>query len=142
MFKLDDIDKKGQPFQAPEGYFEDLPLKIQKRIEMRSASKVKWYATLPFKLAFSIATVLIIVLSITFFGKSQSAEDILAEIPEEELLAYIDEISLEEEEILTAFENTNIWSGFSNETTLDELNMEDESLDELMIDYDLTDEYL
>ena len=30
--KLDDIDKK-EVFQVPEGYFEDLPMRIQKRVD-------------------------------------------------------------------------------------------------------------
>ena len=31
-FNLDDIEKK-EPFEAPEKYFDEFPLKMQKRIE-------------------------------------------------------------------------------------------------------------
>ncbi|MEM9340671.1 MAG: hypothetical protein AAGA66_18200 [Bacteroidota bacterium] len=141
-FKLDDIEKKGQPFKAPDGYFEDLPLRIQHRIQTNASSKVSWYGTPAFKWAFSIATIVIVLLSVTFFDSSQSTEDLLAEIPEEELLAYVDQMSFDEEEILTAFEGDIQSLDFAESATLNDLDIENESLEDLMSEYGLEEEYL
>ena len=141
-FKLNDIDKKGQLFKVPEGYFEDLPMRIQQKIETSQKSKTSWVSTPVFRVALSVASIFIVILMFTLINGSETPEELLSEVSQEELLAYIDYMSLEEDEILTAFEKTFQTMDFSNETELDELELEDESLDELINVYDLTDEYL
>jgi len=141
-FKLDDIDKKRQPYEVPPNYFEDLPMKIQQRIETSQKTRWNWIFSPTFRLAASITAVLVVVLSITLFYQNDTAEDLLSSVTEDELIAYIDLMALEEDEILTAFENTIQVMDFSEETELDGLEIEDESLDDLMNTYDLTDEYL
>ena len=103
-FKLDDIEKNKQPFSVPDGYFEDLPMKIQSRIE--GQKKESWVRTPAFRLAFSVAAMLILVFTVVFLNPSESAEDLLADIPEEELLAYIDMVQFDETDILAAFEGS------------------------------------
>lgn len=153
-FKLEDIDKKEQPFKAPEGYFDDLPLKIQKRIEAKEQKHFGWLIHPNMKLAFSVVTVIVLALFITIFnkditkatlalmGQEATADELLTDVSQEELLAYIDLWALNEDDILMAFENTNATIEFSGDLELEELEFEGESLDDLMNTYDLTDEYL
>ncbi|MEP5611540.1 MAG: hypothetical protein ABJP45_04790 [Cyclobacteriaceae bacterium] len=138
--KLDDIDKKSQPFSVPDGYFEDLPMKIQSRIsEEKKSSWVKMPAV---RLAFAVAAMLTVVMSIVFVNQSVTPEDLLADIPEEELLAYIDMLQIDENDILAAFDGSVESIDFFDANGLEDLELEDESLDDLLIEYDLSDDYL
>lgn len=137
--KLDDIEKNTRPFEVPEGYFDDLPMKIQSRIETKK--KTNWVRTPTFRLALSAATMFLIVLGVVFFNQSTTPEDMLADIPEEELLAYINMTELDEADILAAFQGS-IESIEFEDSAFDDLNLEDESLDDLLLEYDLTDDYL
>ena len=138
--KLDDIEKNSRPFSVPEGYFKDLPMKIQDRIQ--EEKKEVWVKTPAFRLAFAIAAMIVVVMSIVFVNQSASPEDLLADIPEEELLAYIDMIQLDENDILSAFESSVETIEFYDMEGFEDLQFEDEALDDLLIEYDLTDDYL
>ncbi len=138
--KLDDIKKVSRPYSVPEGYFEDLPLKIQTRIQ--SERKESWIRTPAFKLAFAIAAMLTIVMSIVFVNQSVNPEDLLADIPEEELLAYANLMQFEESDIFSAFEGSIEEIDFFDADGLDNLELEDSTLDDLLLEYDLSDEYL
>lgn len=140
-FKLDDIKKGKQPFTVPEGYFENLPMKIQSRVEVKK--KESWSRTPAFRLAFSLATMIAIVFSVfMFFSQSPTPEDLLADIPQEELLAYIDLVQLEESDILSAFEGGGEGINFFDSEGLDDIEIEDGALDNLLLEYGLSDEYL
>jgi len=138
--KLDDIEKNSQPYAVPEGYFEDLPMKIHGRISRQK--KVSWIKMPAMRLAFAAAAVLAIVMSIVFVNQSVTPEDLLADIPEEELLAYIDMLQIEEGDILAAFEGSVESIDFFDAEEFDDLELEDESLNDLLIEYDLSDDYL
>ena len=148
-FKLEDIEKKETPFKAPEGYFDELPIKIQRRIDSLQRQKVSWFQTPAFRVAISSAAVILIVLSIVFINGSdpnsngdRQAEEILAQVNEEELMLYVNGLELGEEEILTAFENNFEGLDFSGDTELENLELEDEALDKVLDEYELSEEYL
>ncbi|MEP1094623.1 MAG: hypothetical protein ABJG78_05905 [Cyclobacteriaceae bacterium] len=138
--KLDDIEKKSQPYSVPEGYFEDLPMKIQGRISQQK--KESWIKMPAVKLAFAAGAMLAIVMSVVFVNQSVTPEDLLADIPEEELLAYIDMLQIDENDILAAFEGSVESIDFFDANGLEDLELEDEYLDDLLIEYDLSDDYL
>ena len=138
-YKLDDIDRK-KVFKAPDGYFENLPLKIQKRVEEERNTSVR-YAVPKWSLALAASLALII----TFFFISQnnrpSPEEMLAEVSQDELVAYLDHLDLDEYEIATAFdEDVEIFDEETN--VLDGIDLEDQSIDDVLQEYDLEDEIL
>ncbi len=138
--KLDDIEKNSKPFSVPEGYFDDLPMKIQSRIQ--EEKKEVWIKRPVFRLAMAMAAMLVIVMSIVFMNQSAGPEDLLADIPEEELLAYVDMMQFDETDILSAFEGSIETIEFFDMEGFEDLQLEDEALDDLLIEYDLTDDYL
>ena len=138
-YKLEDIDKK-QPFEAPEGYFKDLPMRIQAKIDGKKSVTVK--QRIP---AWSLAMAsfaLIFTFVFVFYDNQPSAEDLLADISEEELMAYLDEIELDEYDIASAFENDLDILNLDENSVLDGINMENEAIDDMILEYDLGDEYL
>ncbi|MFK7953053.1 MAG: hypothetical protein AB8B73_09420 [Ekhidna sp.] len=138
-YKLDDIDKK-QPFKVDDSYFEDLPLRIQTRVQKENQHK---QAVLPsWKFAFA-ASVLICIIS--FFVLNQepdTAEKLLAEIPQDDLIAYLDNMDLELEDITTALGETSNDSDLNEMDALEELDMDEMEMDDLLLEYDLNDDYL
>ena len=138
-YKLDDIDRK-KAFKAPDGYFEDLPLKIQKRVEGERNTSVR-YAVPKWSLALAASLALIV----TFFFISQnngpSPEEMLAEVSRDELVAYLAHLDLDEYEIATAFdEDVEIFDEETN--VLDGIALKDQSIDDVLQEYDLEDEIL
>lgn len=122
MGKLDDIPKRNI-FDAPEGYFDELPAKIQSRITGRSphTSGVYRYVWKP-----ALPLLLIIVLAVYYFSKPSiaDAESILATVQTSELVQYLDESELHTEDFLESLE----------------YNIEDlEEIENEVYDYDLDD---
>lgn len=138
-YKLNDIDKK-QPFKTPEGYFEDLPLKIQTRIQKKEKHTSVRLPSWKFALAASI-----LVLVVTYFIADQkplSAEMMLAEVSQDELIAYLDNMDINLEDITTTFQETSNELEFEEMNGLEELDMNEGDLDDLLLEYDLNEDYL
>lgn len=133
--KLDDIGKKPS-FKVPDGYFEDLPLKIQNRIETeksnnRSIQLPAW--------SYAMAAAVVIIVSFTlFFGRNDNhVEKLLAEISEEDLVAYIDEMDLDEYDLAATFPETTDDLEFDDLEMMNDLDLEDHSIDEILLEYNL-----
>ncbi len=138
-YKLDDIDKK-QSFKVPEGYFEDLPLKIQTRIQKKEKHTSVRLPSWKFALAASI-----LVLLVTYFvvdQKPPSAEMMLAEVSQDELIAYLDNMDLDLEDITNTFHETSSELEFDEMDGLEELDMNKSDLNDLLLEYDLNEDYL
>lgn len=139
-YRLDDIDKKNK-FEVPEGYFEDLPMKIQQRIEQEKKSPQT--IQLPvWSMALAASILLILSFVFIFNENEQSAEELLAEISQEELIAYVDYFDLDVYDIASAFPEDAELIEFEEMEMLDGLDMEDSSLDEILNEYNLEDELL
>lgn len=100
MKRLEDIPKK-QAFKVPDGYFDELPMRIQARIAAESPKPI--YLTigkLTMRYALPILFVGIISVALwdNFSSKNTDPIAALDSVPNEQLLAYLeaDEISLEE----------------------------------------------
>jgi hypothetical protein len=99
MKKLEDIPKKNI-FEVPDGYFDQLALKIQARTEVLTPAKTinKWGLALRYALP---AVLVLVALIFIFRPKSiQDTEQLLTSIPTEHLVAYLDESDISEQELL------------------------------------------
>ena len=137
-YKLNDIDKK-EAFKVPDRYFEDLPMKIQQRI---STKQEKQRSSIP---AWSLAMAASVILIITFIfliPDNKSAEDLLAAIPQDELMAYLDQIELDEYDIASVMGEDANELDLENTNILDGIDLGDEEMDDVFLEYDLEDEYL
>ena len=138
--KLDDIEKKLN-MKVPEGYFEELPMRIQKRIEMEQSSSTS------FKIpswSLAMAASIVVIIGFIFFwdGNNTSVEELLAEIPEEELMAYVEELNLDAYDLATAFPETTEELEFEDIEMMDELEVDDLSIDDILLEYNIEEEKL
>jgi hypothetical protein len=96
MKKLEEIPKKGI-FEVPDGYFDRLPGMIQARVAEKSTQT---RPHLRYALAYALPVALLLVMAITYLTpqKNLSAEEMLASVSSEELVAFLEnsEVSLDE----------------------------------------------
>ncbi len=138
-YKLDDIDKK-ETFKVPDGYFEDLPLKIQQRI---STGQKKQRRGIPvWSLAMAASVIVILTFIFLIPDNNSAAEDMLAEIPQDELIAYLDQLELDEFDIASAMGEDVNAINLEDMNILDGIDLGDEAIDDVLLEYDLEDEYL
>lgn len=139
---LDDIEKKKQPFQAPpEQYFENLPLQIKGKI--KSKDGVEWSRIgLTWKLGLAVLPLLILAFYFLYTpADQQSVDEILAKIPDYELLAYVEQMDLDLAELTKNLPES--WSeGLGEMNGIDEVEIDSESINDLLFEYDLDTEYL
>lgn len=139
-YKLDDIDKK-EGFKVPEGYFEDLPMRIQQRVDQeKSVAKSRRLPS--WSLAVAASVVLIIGISWIINLQQVSAEDLLADISQEDLVAYVSQLEMDEYDLANAFPDATESIEFEDTGLFNETELEDESLDMILEEYNLDDEYL
>ena len=113
MKKLEDIPKRNI-YEVPDGYFDQLALKIQARTEIISPSRSvnRWALALKYALP---AVIIAVALVFIFRPKSiQDTEQLLASIPTEHLVVYLDDSDISEQDLL---ETINF-----DETDADSLN--------------------
>jgi len=138
-YKLDDIEKKSG-YKVPEGYFEELPLKIQQRIQSESTQS-KTLKVPSWSLAMAASVVIILTsVFLLFQGKDNAAEELLAEVPEEDLIAYLDQFEMDEYDLASAFPEDTEELEFEDIEMLDEVDLEDESIDEILLEFNIEDE--
>ena len=139
-YKLDDIEKKSA-FKVPEGYFEDLPMRIQKRVESESPQRSTF--RLP-SWSFAMAASVLLVISFVFiFNTSdQNANELLAEVPEADLIAYLDQVDVDIYDLASTFTGDSESLQFDELDMLNGLDVEEGSLDSILEEYNLEDEYL
>lgn len=137
--KLDDIDKK-EVFKVPDGYFEDLPMQIQKRIT--ETPKRQTLRIPSWSLALAASILLLLTFVFIFPNNNPTAEELLAEISQDEIVAYLDLIDLDEYDIASAIGDEANELNFEDTNVLDGIDLEDQSIDDVLLEYDLEDEYL
>ncbi|MCE2994771.1 MAG: hypothetical protein ACK5RG_09590 [Cyclobacteriaceae bacterium] len=101
MKKLEDIPK-AQPFQVPDNYFEDLPMRIQARIQEPERKSV-WAGEWGLALKLAIPVLVIGIGAVIFWPSAKTDSDPLANldsVPTSELLAYLESDEISTEEIL------------------------------------------
>jgi len=100
MAGLEDIPKK-QFFETPEGYFDQLPAKIQSRIETKKDASVKM---LRVRLVAGFAAAMFFVASVVMYSlypsAESSAEAMVASIETEQLVEYLLETGVGTDELI------------------------------------------
>ncbi|MEQ8471814.1 MAG: hypothetical protein RIC35_11540 [Marinoscillum sp.] len=129
--RLDDIEKIKTPYTVPENYFDQLQAKIQEKVSTPSPTfQVKWaWATVP-------AFIIILLSGVWLINnnmKTQTVSDMVAEIPEEEIMAYLTYNEITEQEILSLTDEA-VLDDFGN---LESIEIEDEELDGLLDSFGL-----
>ena len=103
MKKLEDIPKK-QVFTTPEGYFDNLPGKIQARVAVKTEDR-PFYSN---ALKYALPVVVLLAAGIFWFDQNQSvgndAESILASVETDALIAYLDESEISTEDLIENLE--------------------------------------
>jgi hypothetical protein len=137
MKRLEDIPKK-QNFKVPDGYFDELPMRIQARIEANKPTSVVSFSYGKLALRYALPVVLVGVISVVLWNnysaKSEDPMAALENIPAEQLVAYLESDEISTDDIIEH-------AAFSN-ATADELQkpydgISDSELDELANEYDI-----
>jgi len=127
--------KKENILKVPEGYFDDLPMRIQSRIEK---PKSIWeHSALSFSLKYALPSIAIVLIAYFGFLRSPSIpeyEAILNEISTEELVEYLAYSDVTTDEMLDNFDLEMLSMEI---TASDDIFFEDEDID----DQDLIDIY-
>ncbi|AKD01843.1 hypothetical protein POKO110462_22145 [Pontibacter korlensis] len=73
--KLSDIPKR-QPYQAPEGYFDRLPMRVMERTAAKEQEQTTWLPNLwrPLRLAVAPLLLLLLFVGVYFYSKSSESE--------------------------------------------------------------------
>ncbi len=136
MKRLEDIPKK-QSFKVPDGYFDDLPMRIRARIqEAEKKPSWTWMPTPSFALKFALPVLLVGIASVVLWNNFSKNEDAFAKldsVPTEQLLAYLESDDITTEEII---ENATFTNATINSLYEPDEEMPAEDLDELAKQYD------
>lgn len=115
--KLDQPGKR-YPFHYPEGYFDDLPIKIMTRIEAQSSSQKKSLFTTYLRSSLRVAATFLIIAAILFipaklifFEKFKSNRSISQDRDNEYYISY----HLSEQSIFEALESSSFDDTFDND---------------------------
>lgn len=134
--KLEDIPKK-PIFNVPDGYFDQLPEKVQARIAAGRKSETSF--VFQYKLQYIIPILLVLVVGGIWFTRPQpgtDAESILASVETEYLIAYLNESELTTEDVLDEvdFSSSDIQD---IEMEVYQLQLDDEVFDDVLDEIDV-----
>ncbi len=142
--KLEDITKKNI-FKVPDEYFDDLPMRIQSRIdEEKTAVHPGFDRGLIWKIA---APALAAILMIFFFinrpesDQVQSPEELLSQVSTEDVIAYLEMTDITTDDIIEEIDFSDINMEFDEGVILD-LQLDEEEIDVLLDDYGIDNETL
>lgn len=143
--KLDDIKKKNI-YTVPDKYFDQLPTRIQSRVNEKPVSRWNWNQSLAYKLA---APAFVVVLLLFYFGMgnendSQDFETILAQVSNEDIIAYLGNTDITTEEIIEAIDFSDAELDFYEDGPImqDLEDIGEEDLNTLFDEYGLDEEIL
>jgi hypothetical protein len=100
QMKLEDINKENI-YKVPDGYFENLPMKIQQRTSVASEGRT---SLVPSKLWYAIPAMVLVIAGVLWFGQPEAqvvdAETLLASVETTELVSYLDEVDMTDADVL------------------------------------------
>jgi hypothetical protein len=137
--KLSDIPKR-DPFQAPDGYFDDLQAKIDRRIADAPKAKVIHVNWRNIGYAVAAAVTLLVAVLVAVDGPSKStpsAAEMIAQLTAEDCLAYLTSTDIEIDEIIQGTD-AEIWSDPVEAPMDSGSDLSDEDLDLLYERYGVT----
>ena len=134
-FQPDESNRR-HPFVAPEGYFDELPARIQKRVSTTAQPSVprgsfRWiyFAAAGFVAMFAVSVWLVTrpTIPATNSAVTPSAEQLLAEVPTETLVDYLllAEVDVMNAEALSEAEQAELLEEFDTSDSANELLFDD-----------------
>jgi len=140
MKHTENHNEKKHPFTVPDGYFDQLTRDIQARVSEKPATRWMPAPALRWSLA-GVAAAIIVAIVVWMPGKNEaSPEEMLAEVSDEDLIAYLETMSIEEDELIEMVPEESVDDILLIEEPLDNLELEDEDIDELLKEYELESE--
>ena len=133
--KLSDLDNK-VPFKVPDGYFDELTTSIQDRIHHKPKHVWMPHGQLQWSVI-GASLALLVTLSWMFWPKNEvSAEQLLAQVSEQDLIAYLDFQDLTEDDLLDGVSEDVLEGLWAEEEVLEDLNLEDMDLEMILLEYE------
>lgn len=133
--KPNDRDIKAN-FKVPEHYFEELPMRIQHRLATQRKPLME-RKVISWSLVTSVCAVVLFTINILWQSQGSSADDILAQVSEEDLMEYIGELNLDHYDLASAFPQTTRDFKLGSAQLLDELDINDFAIEDIIEEYDL-----
>ena len=136
MKKIEDIPKTNL-FEIPNGYFERLPLEIMTRIE-RKQQETKPQLIYILALRYALPVLIFITVAFFLFRNTQTttftSNQLLSQISSDELVNYLDEIEITNDDFLNSIDLEQINSDSLNNQTMN-LNLNEKDVEELSNEY-------
>lgn len=143
--KLEDIKKKNI-YTVPDKYFDQLPTRIQSRVnEKNPVLRLSLDWRMVFKVAVPALTVVFFVFyfSIGNQNSAQSADELLAELETEDIIAYLQTTDITTDEIIEELDLSDIELDFYEEgPIMQDMDMNDAEIDALLEEYGIDPEII
>ena len=145
--KIEDINKENI-FKVPDGYFDSLPLKIQTKIQSaQEPVHIPIYRKSAFRYAVSLAAMLLLAIFLFWnYFLTPTPEKLLAQVPTEALISYLESSDISEDELLTDINSSVLSGDLFNENDLDmdidQPDLSNEDIDRILNTLDSTNDYL
>lgn len=143
--KLEEIKKKNI-YTVPDKYFDQLPTRIQSRVNEKKPVFIK---SINWSIVLKVATpALAVILLLFYFGASrtdtyQSAEQLLAQVDTEDLIAYLETTDITTEDIIEDLDFSTVELNFEDEgPIIQDIEMDAQDLDFLYDEYGIDSELL
>jgi hypothetical protein len=144
--KLDDIKKKNI-YTVPDKYFDQLPTRIQSRVNEK---KPVFGVYLNWRLALKISIPTIAVVMILFYfgivtmnNATLSSDELLAQVSTDDLIAYLETTDITADEIIEELDFSIIELEFYDKgPIMQDIEMSDEEIDALLDEYGIDGEIL
>ena len=143
--KLEEIKKKNI-YTVPDKYFDQLPTRIQSRMNEK---KPVFGISVNWSIVLKVATPsFAVILLLFYFGASRnntykSAEEILAQVETEDLIAYLETTDITTEDIIEELDLSTIDLNFEDEgPIIQDFEMDAQDLDFLYDEYGIDSEIL
>lgn len=135
MKRLEDIPKK-TIYEVPDGYFDRLPAAIQARVAQKPNASA--LVTGRYVLKYALPLVALIAVSVVFLSgpSNQSAEEILAGIDSEQLVAYLEETDINADDLMTELDLDPEEVIAIEEGAFDEINLDDSDMESLTDEFE------
>lgn len=136
--KLDESHKK-LPFRVPDNYFEEFPDRMARRVREESGKGRGRMVSLPGIIKLGIAASFLVLATLGVFylvEEERSADQILAEVPTESLIAYLEESDLTIDEMM---EIIDVELVIPEGDLMDSGLLSDDEIDETLIEEIITD---
>jgi len=139
--KLEDINKENI-FKIPDQYFEEFPDRLKSRISEESGKDQGKLVSFPLVVKMAVAASIVVLITFGIFQinfKSKSVDQLLASVPTESLIAYLEESEMSTDELIETMDiglitqEDDLYSPY----IISDEEINEELIEDIMIDYEL-----